>query len=153
MFKIRDWLYISGYAEASNKTILKKNEIKAMLQLFEAIKLAQVDTCFVPIQDGVAITQEKLKEGVAFGITQHKKNKRLLVTCGMGISRSVTFATAILKEVEGISLEAAYRDIRSRHPEALPDHIHWDSLREYYGEGSEFWEIWQSLIMDDEDDF
>ena len=122
-----------------------------MLQLFEPIKMVGVDTLYLRVEDGVNISSETLKQGVDFVLKQHKKGKRVLITCGAGVSRSVTFATAVLKEVEGLSLEAAYRDIRAHHKQALPDHIHWDSLRKHYGEGTEFWQIWQSVMLEDED--
>jgi protein-tyrosine phosphatase len=151
MFQIRDWLFISGYPVASNRSVVKKHNIQAMLQLFEGFKSPGVETLFVGVVDGQPLTSENIREGVAYVRKQHKKGKRILVTCGAGVSRSVTFSVAALKEIEGLTLEEAYLSIRERHKEALPDHIHWDSLREYYGEGKEFWEIWQSVILDDDD--
>jgi protein-tyrosine phosphatase len=152
MFRIRDWLYISGFPIASNKATVKKHNIDSMLQLFEPIKMSGVETLFIPVEDGLPISQKHIQEGVSFVLKQHKKGKRILITCGAGISRSVTFATAVLKEVEGLTLEAAYRDIRKYHKQALPDHIHWDSMRKYYGEDTEFWEIWQSIMLEDDED-
>jgi protein-tyrosine phosphatase len=152
MFRIRDWLYVSGYPVASNKATVKKHDINSMLQLFEPIKMAGVESLYLHVEDGHPISHDHIKDGVGFVLKQHKKGKRVLITCGAGISRSVTFATAVLREVEGISLEAAYRDIRKRHQQALPDHIHWNSLREYYGEKTEFWEIWQSIMLEDDEE-
>ena len=152
MFRIRDWLYVSGYPNASNKATVKKHNIDAMLQLFEPIKMAGVDALYIRVEDGIAISADAIQEGVNFVLKQHKKGKRVLITCRAGISRSVTFATAVLKAVEGLSLEAAYRDIRTHHKQALPDHVHWDSLRTYYGEGTEFWQIWQSIMLDEDEE-
>jgi predicted protein tyrosine phosphatase len=151
MFRIRDWLYVSGFPIASNKATVKKHNINAMLQLFEPIKMAGVETLYLRVEDGINISPETIKQGVEFVLKQHKKGKKILITCGAGVSRSVTFATAVLKEVEGLSLEAAYRDIRTHHKQALPDHLHWDALRAYYGEGTEFWQIWQSVMLEDDE--
>ncbi|MDQ7026993.1 MAG: dual specificity protein phosphatase [Anaerolineae bacterium] len=153
MFQIRDWLYVSGFPIASDKATVKKYDIDAMLQLFQPIKMQGVESLYLKVEDGHAISMETIQEGIGFVLKQHKKGRRILVSCGAGVSRSVTFATAALKEVEGISLEEAYRSVHSRHKEALPDHIHWESMREYYGEGIEFWEIWQSIMLDDNDEF
>lgn len=123
-----------------------------MLQLFQPIKMAGVESLYIKVEDGHAISMETIQEGVEFVLKQRKKGKRVLISCGAGISRSVTFTTAVLKEVEGLSLEQAYRSVRSHHKEALPDHVHWDSMREYYDEGDEFWQIWQSIMLEDDDD-
>jgi hypothetical protein len=60
-------------------------------------------------------------------------------------------ATAALHTLEGLPLRAAYRSVREQHPDALPDHVHWDSLREYVGDAPPLWEIWQEIILDDID--
>jgi len=151
MFRIRDWLYVSGFPIASDKATVKKHNINAMLQLFEPIKMAGVETLFLRVEDGFTVAPETIQQGVEFVLKQHKKGKKVLITCGAGVSRSVTFATAVLKEVEGLSLEAAYLDIRTHHKQALPDHLHWDALRAYYGEGTEFWKIWQSVMLEDDE--
>lgn len=151
MFQIRDWLFISGFPAASNPKEVQKHRINAMLQLFEAFKSPGVETLYLNVLDGYPLPPEVIRRGVDFVRKQHSKDKRILITCGAGVSRSVTFTVAILKEIEGLSLEEAYLSIRQHHQEALPDHIHWDSLREYFGEGPEFWQIWQTLILDDDD--
>jgi hypothetical protein len=60
-------------------------------------------------------------------------------------------ATAALHIVEGLSLRAAYRAIRQTHPDALPDHVHWDALRAHFNADNAppLWEIWQAIVLSD----
>ena len=50
-----------------------------------------------------------------------KKGHKVLVACGAGINRSTAFCMAALKEVEGLSLLDAYKEIKRKHPESLPN--------------------------------
>jgi protein-tyrosine phosphatase len=150
MFKIRDWLFISGFPSASSPNLVKAEGIGAMLQLFEAIEMRGVDTLFVEVQDGHEITPQQIRKGVDFVRLHHDKGKKVLVTCGAGISRSVTFSIACLKEIEGLSLPDAYKSIRQHHPEAMPDHIHWKSVADFYEEKGDFWEIWGDIMLEDD---
>jgi len=59
---------------------------------------------------------------------------RILIACGAGISRSVTFAVAVLHEEEDISLLDAFHDVHNINAEALPHYELWHSLCEYYHE-------------------
>ncbi len=56
------------------------------------------------------------------------------MACGAGISRSATFAVAVLKETEGLSLLEAVQTVKKYHPESLPHPALWESLCAYYGE-------------------
>ena len=151
MHRIRDWLYVSSYAPATLPDVIKENKIQGMLQLYRPIKTKGVDTKFIGLQDGIPIREEQLREGIDFIHQQRKKNHRMLSTCGAGVSRSVSFAVVALKEVEGMSLAQAYKNIHKLHPKAMPDHIHWKSIADYYGENNNFWELWGEINFDDID--
>lgn len=150
MYQIRDWLCISGYPEASSLTIVKAAGIGAMLQLFEPFELEGVETHYIPVIDGQPITKGMIRDGMAFIRQQMDAKKKLLITCGAGISRSVMFSVIALKEIEGLSMDEAYRTIYALHPKALPDHVHWQSVAEYYNETDDFWKIWGNLMLGDE---
>ena len=62
------------------------------------------------------------------------KGKTVLVACGRGVSRAATFATAALKEAEGLSLLDAFREVNTVRREARPHPALWESLCTYYGE-------------------
>jgi protein-tyrosine phosphatase len=151
MFKIRDWLLISGFPSASSPNLVKSQGVQASLQLFEAIQMDGVDSLFIEVQDGHEITPAQIRKGVDFVREHQQKGKRVLITCGAGISRSVTFSIASLKEIEGLSLPDAYRAIRQHHPEAMPDHIHWKSIADFYGENGDFWEIWGDIMLGEDE--
>ncbi|ERT05518.1 dual specificity phosphatase, catalytic domain protein [Lyngbya aestuarii BL J] len=57
-----------------------------------------------------------------------------MIACGAGISRSVAFAVAALKEIEDLSLLAALQIVKKYHFESLPHPALWKSLCAYYGE-------------------
>lgn len=147
MYQIRDWLWISGYPEASSPKLVQANGIGAMLQLFESFDSEGIVTHFIPVNDGISLTKGMIREGIDFIHQQYDANHRLLVTCGKGISRSVTFSIIALIEIEGLSMEEAYRVIHAIHPKALPDHIHWQALAEFYDDRTDFWRIWGNLVL------
>jgi hypothetical protein len=39
--------------------------------------------------------------------------------------------------------------MREQHPKALPDAELWESLRNHFGEGRPFWDIWREILMKD----
>ena len=151
MFKIRDWLYISDYPSASSPDMVKSVGIGAMLQLFEPFTMEGVETQFLKVEDGHPITPEQIKIGGSFLRQQHAKGRKVLATCGAGISRSVTFSIIALKEIEGLSLIDAYREIRQHHPQAMPDHLHWKSIADYYHEEGDFWKIWGDIMLGEDE--
>lgn len=151
MFQIRDWLCISGYSIASSPKIMKAEGIEAMLQLFEGFEMRGVETHFIPVSDGLPITKAMIQEGTDFIRKQRVEERKLLVTCGAGISRSVTFSIIALKEIEGLSMGEAYRAIRAIHEKALPDHVHWKDVADFYGENGDFWKIWGNLMLGNEE--
>lgn len=151
LFKVRDWLYISDFATATSATIVKDAGIQAMLQLFQAFEMAGIETLYLDVPDGLSLRRDLIERGIAFIQEQQAKKHRLLITCGAGISRSVMFAIIALREIEGVSLKEAYYQIYGGHPKAMPDHIHWQAVAQYYDEVSDFWAIWGDITLRDED--
>lgn len=148
MHQIRDWLYITGYALASNVPYIRNEGFDAMLQLYRPIAVEGVKSHFVELVDGQAITPAEVAAAVRFVQGHHAAGAKVLVTCGAGVSRSVTMSIAALKAIEGGDLEAIYRDVRSRHPGAMPDQVHWASLCAYFGEDVPFWEMWARIMLE-----
>lgn len=148
MHRIRDWLYVSGHAFARSEKLLNDLGIGAALSLYEELHHPpHIDTLFIHVEEGVALKPQMIEQGVAFVRQHHAEGKPILIACGHGISRSVSFALAALREIEGLTLEQAYRQVHKHHAEAMPDHVHWESLCAYYQEDSDFWQIWQSIVM------
>lgn len=148
MFKIRDWLFTGSFQTATHAASLKAEQIKALLTLYRPVKLADADieVLFLPVNDGHPIPPKAFEVGVQFVRQHHDRQQHVLIACGAGISRSVTFATAVLHEVEGLSLRDAFFSIRAHNAEALPDHVHWQSLAEYYGDSLDYWTLWSEIV-------
>jgi len=142
MWQITDNLYVGRYRDTVNLTLLQAYNIDAMLQLAERIEQPGIEVLYLDVEDGEPLPAEKLRQGVAFVRDQLAAGRRVLIACGAGISRSVTFATAVLREEGGISLLDAFHDIHSIHPDALPHYKLWHSLCEYYHENAPFERLW-----------
>lgn len=146
MYKIRDWLYISSFPIASNYEAVKKAGIQAMLLVYKDIKHPDIAHLFLPLMEGIPISEETIARGMNFIKEHQQRGQRVMISCAAGISRSVTFATAALKEIESLSLRDAFMAIRARNREALPDHVHWQSLIDYYGGGIDYWKLFEEII-------
>lgn len=146
MYQIRDWLFISGSIAAADKSILKEHNIKALLSLHTKITPQGVETLFLPVQEGIPLPATTVKQGVAFVQAHHAKKQPVVIACGMGVSRSVTFTTAALHVIEEIPLHEAFLSILAKHSKALPDHVHWDSLLELYGPDWDYWTLWRQVV-------
>jgi protein-tyrosine phosphatase len=142
MWQIIDNLYVGRYRDTVNLTLLQAHNINAMLQLADRVEQPGIEVLYLEVEDGESLPAEKLRQGVAFVRDQLAAGRRVLIACGAGISRSVTFAIAVLHEEGGISLLDAFHDIHSIHPDALPHYKLWHSLCEYYHENAPFERLW-----------
>ena len=141
MDHIRPWLYIGKYRETLNFRLLTSLNITAVLLLAELVEHEGIVSCFLAVEDGELLPDDLLKKGVDFVIEQKQQGGVILIACGAGISRSAAYATAALKEVEGLTLLAAYHEVKRAHPVALPHMALWDSLCQYYHEPISWIEI------------
>jgi len=133
MDAIRPWLYVGKYRETLNADLLAEKKIGAMLQLAQAVTHPHVTSIYLPVEDGVPLPDHLLRQGVDFVLSAQQRGQTVLIACGAGISRSVTFAVAALKEAEGLSLLQAVQTVKKHHPESLPHPALWESLCAYYG--------------------
>lgn len=145
MQRIRSWLYVGKYRDTGSPVLLSSYQISAMLQLADPLPQPGIASLYLPVEDGVPLSPEQLRRGLDFVRLHKADGHRILVACGAGISRSVTFAIAALKEEEGLSLLESYRQILDSHPQALPHPALWESLRVYYGETLAFQDVWEAL--------
>lgn len=141
MHKILPWLYIGKYTDTINRPSLERTGIEAMLSMAEPVEYPGIETLYLAVDDGVEIPLNLLQQGVDFIRRHHTANHTILVACGAGRSRSVSFAVAALKEIEGIGLREALDIIKRRHPDAMPHPKLWQSLCDYYGEDTPFLDI------------
>jgi predicted protein tyrosine phosphatase len=134
MDAIRPWLYVGKYRETKNTHLLTANNIDTVLQLAEPVEYSHINSLYLPVEDGVPLPDHLLQQGVAFVLNAKRQGQRVLIACGAGISRSVVFAVAVLKEAENLGLLEALRIVHAHHPEALPHPALWESLCTYYQE-------------------
>jgi len=139
MFVIRPWLVLGKYQETLNRSLLQAQTIGAMLQFAEQVEHLGIPTLYIPLEDGKLIAKEIFQKGIAFILTHYRQEKKILVSCGAGISRSVTFIIAALKETEDITLLDAYQIVLNVNPKALPHPVVWQSLCAFYNENSPYW--------------
>lgn len=153
MDAIRSWLFIGKYRETLDVSLLSKNKIQSKLHLAtpriiqsiqsvaDAIDYPELNSLYLAVKDGVPLPPEKLREGVDFVLAEKRLGKTVLISCGAGISRSATFAVAVLKEVENLRLLEALRAVKRCHPVTQPHPALWESLCDYYDETVSFYSI------------
>lgn len=134
MYRIRPWLYIGKVRETGDLSIMSAYKIGAILQLAYPAKHLGIESLYIEVGDGVPLPANALQQGLAFAHAQRRLGQNIVIGCGAGISRSVTFTMAVLHEEEGISLLDAYEQIVAVHPEAMPHFELLKSLGQYYND-------------------
>ena len=145
MDRVRPWLFVGRYLDSRDPDLLHRFRIKAMLHLADDVRLPGIISLYLPVDDGEPLPPSALQTGVEFVRSQKALDHRVLVACGAGISRSVSFAIAALKEEEGLSLVDAYHAVWQVHPEAMPHPALWQSLQAYYHEDTSFGAVFDLL--------
>ena len=147
MHKIRDWLFIGKYKETKSLSLLNSFGINAMLHLAENVQHEGITTLYLPIDDGVPVKPEILKQGIDFICEQKAKDQVVLSACGAGISRSTTFAMGVLMQEENLNLWQAYETVLEYHMEALPAPDLLVSLGDFFGQPIEKFEAAETSMM------
>lgn len=134
MDAIRPWLFIGSYRDALNRRFLKLNSIQAMLHRAEEVDQHDIFCLCLPVEDMEKIPAGMIRSGVKF-IKEHAAQKNnILITCGAGINRSTAYCVIALKEIERLGRLMAYKEVKQKHYEALPNKYVWESLWDYYHE-------------------
>jgi hypothetical protein len=147
MDKIRSWLYIGQYRDTLDKNYLDFKAIKAMLQLAGRVEQKGINTLFLPVQDLGPTSLDLIRQGVDFILAEKEKGNKILIACGAGINRSTAFCMAALKEVEGLSLLEAFKEIKRIHPESMPHEPVWESFCRYYDESTPYLDVMRMSIQ------
>jgi protein-tyrosine phosphatase len=138
MDTVRSWICVGDCLDARDGHKLSVQGIGAVLQLAERVEYSSINCLYVPVEDGTPLSSRHLRHGIDFVLKERDLRHKTLIACSAGVSRSVTFAVATLKEVEGITLLEALRIVKSRHEEAAPHPALWESLCTYYREELSF---------------
>lgn len=129
-------LAIGGWYDGRNASLLEREGIQAVLQLHgqeggdEYPGLLSVQ--HLQQEDGRPLPADTLRRGVAFIREQRELGRPVLVQCGAGMSRSVTFVLAYLHS-EGMELPDAVRLVTQKRRQSLPHVILLQSLIDCYG--------------------
>src|SRR5690349_11809723 len=134
MHTIRPWLNIGSVRETSDCTIMYTYQIGAILQLAHPAQHPGIESLFIPVEDAFPLPSAQFQQGVTFARAQKAAGHKLVIACGAGISRSVTFTMAVLHEEEGIGLLDAFEQIIAIHPDAMPHFELLKSLGKYYND-------------------
>jgi protein-tyrosine phosphatase len=134
MDRIRPWLYLGRYRDTLDPDLLAANRIDAMLQLAEAVTQRGIASLYLPVEDGKPLAEDLLRQGIGFILSEKRRGHSVLIACGAGMSRSVAYAIAVLKEEEELSLLEALRAVKHLYPDSMLHPALWESLCHYYGE-------------------
>ncbi|MBI4552116.1 MAG: dual specificity protein phosphatase family protein [Candidatus Latescibacteria bacterium] len=131
---ILDRLAIGTYDDAVNLGLLESHDITGVLDL--TIETAyslppRILRLKVPMEDGVPLKPDHIRLSINW-LRQAIRERRILVHCMAGISRSPSIAMCYLYEC-GFSFEDAYDLIKSKRLQANPHPALVESIREYYG--------------------
>ena len=147
MDEIRPWLYIGKYRDTLDKHYLEFKSIKAMLQLADQVEQKGINSLFLPVEDVSPTLPALIKQGVDFILAEKGKEHKVLVACGAGINRSTAFCMAAIKEVEGLSLLDAFKEIKKRHSASMPHEPVWESFCRYYNESTPYLDIMRLSVQ------
>lgn len=134
---VADGIAIGGIRVTADRAALNPLGIGAVLQLYgpEAQPPrfpADIAALQLFVLDGTPIPADVLRQGVQFIREQRDAGRNILVACGSGRSRSVSFVAAYLHE-QGMDLPEALRAIVRSRRDALPHPELLRSLVEHYG--------------------
>lgn len=147
MDEIRPWLYIGKYRDTLDRSYLDFNSIKAMLQLADPVEQKGINSLFLPVEDLGPTSPALIKQGVDFILAEKEMGHKVLVACGAGVNRSTAFCMAALKEVEGLSLFEAFKELKRKHPESMPHEPVWESFCRYYNESTPYIDVMRLSIQ------
>lgn len=131
---ILPWLAIGGLRDTYDLDLLNDNGITAMLQIAAPVPQEGFETFYLPLEDGVPVTERAFAQSLGFVAAQKSAHHPIMIACAMGISRSATLAIAAVKELEDVSLREALSIVKRAHPDACPHPILWRSLCQRYRE-------------------
>lgn len=122
-------IYIGGVGAIEHIEWLSEQDITHVLKLYpdEPYWPENFTVHELPMDDGVHIPSSMMQEGVTFIEDAIRSNAKILVVCGLGISRSVTFVLAYLTS-QGYDLRDAFDLVRMGRPQAWPAPQLWESL-------------------------
>jgi protein-tyrosine phosphatase len=125
MSKVLDYLYVSGYAFASNQMLLTKHRITHIVNMTHEYANAfpeQFSYLRIPAQDYLRERLGPYFREISEFIDKGKaRNNRVLVHCQLGVSRSATAVLAALMINERMGLQEAFDLLKSAKNDVEPN--------------------------------
>ena len=137
--KILDHLYLGNENDAKNKDLLVSIGITHVINVTKNIPCYHMDKdepkieyMRVPVNDGADQDIKQYFEGTNKFIEDVKiKKGKVLVHCQAGISRSSTIVIAYLMNINKLTLENAYSDVKKIRPIVEPNFLFYSQLHSY----------------------
>ncbi len=143
--RINDWMSIGNYRVTMDWGLLQLHHVGAILELAERVEQPGIATLYLHVSDGEYLHHDLIRQGMDFVKMQRAAGSHILIACGAGRSRSVSFGMAALKEISGFTLLQAYHTIYDQHPLALPHMKLLRSLCDYYHEEADYETLWREV--------
>ena len=141
MDEIRPWLYIGDHHDTHQGGYLESKSIQAMLLLDENNQLRNITSLYLPVRDFSPLRFDLIDKGLAFIREQKSLDRTTLVACAHGINRSSAYCSAALKDIEGLDLLSAVKEVQKYRPVAMPIESAWESLCQYFGESVSYLDV------------
>jgi len=123
MDQITSNLFIGDFLDSSGIEKLKEKEISVVFNVASEVtdKLPEeIEYIWNPLIDDGTDTTERLEQAIKTLEVLLSDNKKVLVHCMGGISRSATLIATFIAYDKNISFEAAIRAVQRYHPQANP---------------------------------
>jgi len=131
---ILDQIAIGSYEDAIDLPTLEANNITAVLDLTREANYSLPPSILrlkVPMEDRVPLRHDYIRLAVNW-LRNAARERRVLVHCIAGISRSTTIVMCYLYEEYGYSFEEAFEMIRSKRFRVDPHPALLESIQDYY---------------------
>lgn len=125
---------IGAYEDALDLRNLQANDITAVLDLAVESNYSLPPSILrlkVPMEDGVPIKHENLRIAVNW-LRNCSRERKVLVHCLAGISRSTSIVMCYLHEERGMPFDDAYGFIKAKRSQAQPHPALVESIQTYY---------------------
>ncbi|MBM3263592.1 MAG: dual specificity protein phosphatase family protein [candidate division Zixibacteria bacterium] len=125
---------IGTYEDAIDLRNLRANDITAVLDLTKETSYSLPSSILrlkVPMEDGVPIKEDNLRLAINW-LRNCARERKVLVHCVAGISRSPTIVMCYLHEERGMPFDDAYGFIKAKRSQAQPHPVLIESIQTYY---------------------
>lgn len=142
-------LFVGGYGGAMNEELLEKNKISIIITLDFKLELPHKNNYeyyLFDMKDDKYFNIEKYFEEILNIIHCNINNKKILIHCYCGASRSVSICIAYLIKHKKLSFVQSYEFIRKKRNIIEPNDGFIEKIIKYYNQSSEDYEIYKEYL-------